>query len=234
MAPLTDKFLRLATDGGPVYTETDLTRFPVEPFNTFSNLVFLGIILFFAYKVYKEPRKHYFLSICIPILFLGFIGGTLYHATRNNPLWLYLDWVPIVLLCMAASFYFVFKLNRSLYYQIGIIILIVVISIGMRRMPVPGVSKDTVGYVATAAALLLPMAWYVISTKGRHAGFILAALVSFILAIFFRMFDRYVEAEILYMGTHWLWHLFGGISVFFLMTYIYRDANSKEQLVGTE
>jgi len=25
------------------------------------------------------------------------------------------------------------------------------------------------------------------------------------------------------MGTHWLWHTFGGIAVFFLLYYIYKD-----------
>lgn len=233
MIPLLKKALRLASDGGPIYKETDLTRFPVEPFNTFSNLVFLGIILYFAFKVYKEAGKQYFLALCIPVLFLGFIGGTIYHATRSSPWWLYLDWVPIVLLCMAASFYFVFRLDKSLYYQIGLIVLIAIISIGVRRLPVPPSFKETLGYIATAAALLLPMLWYVISTRGRHAGFIIAALGSFTLAIFFRMLDRFVDADVLFMGTHWLWHLFGGISVFFLMSYIYRDANSEEELSAT-
>ncbi|GHA23570.1 hypothetical protein GCM10007103_00770 [Salinimicrobium marinum] len=226
MSSTFEKILYLATDGGPVYKETDLTRFPVEPFNTFSNLVFLMIILFFAYKVYRETRKHYFLALCIPVLFLGFIGGTIYHATRSSAVWLYLDWVPIILLCMAASIYFVFKLDKSLLYKIGVIALIVAISIGVRRLPVPGLSKDTIGYLATAVALLLPMAWYVISTRGRYAGYILAALGSFTLAIIFRVSDRFVNTAILYMGTHWLWHLFGGISVFFLMAYIYKDANA--------
>lgn len=231
MLPEIDKILYLASDGGPVYKETDLTRFPVEPFNTFSNLVFLMIILYFAYKVYKNARKHYFLAICIPVLFTGFIGGTLYHSTRSSPAWLYLDWVPIVLLCMAASIYFVFKLEKSLYYQLGIVVLIVFLSIGMRRLPVPGLSKDTVGYLATAAALLLPMVWYIIETRGRYAGFILAALGSFSVAILFRISDRFVDTELLYMGTHWLWHLFGGISVFFLMTYIFKDANAEVEPV---
>lgn len=231
MIPFLQEALTLAADGGPVYQETDLTRFPVEPFNTFSNVVFLMIVLLFAYKVYQETRTHYFLAICIPVLFLGFIGGTMYHATRSSPAWLYLDWVPIVLLCMAASIYFVFKLDKSLFYKIGVIVLIVAISIGLRRLPVPGLSKDTVGYLATAAALLLPMAWYIIATQGRYSRYIFAALGSFVLAILFRISDRFVSTDVLYMGTHWLWHLFGGLSVFFLMTYIYKDARAENKKV---
>lgn len=229
MIPVLNDALRLAADGGPVYKETDLTRFPVEPFNTFSNLIFLLIILYFSFKVYRDPKRHYFLAWSLPVLFLGFIGGTVYHASRSHPVWLYLDWVPIILLCMAASFYFIFKINKPLLYRIGIIGLVVLISIGGRRLPVPPSYKESLGYLATAAALLLPLAWYIISTGGRNVRLIIAALGSFTLAIFFRMLDRFVETEVLFMGTHWLWHLFGGISVFFLMSYIYVDALEDDQ-----
>ncbi|WP_424492632.1 ceramidase domain-containing protein [Salinimicrobium sp. GXAS 041] len=226
---LSEKVLRLAADGGPVYTETDLSRFPVEPFNTFSNLVFLSIIIYFAFKVYKEPAKHYFLALSIPVLFLGFIGGTVYHATRSSPVWLYLDWVPIILLCMAASIYFIFRLQKSLLYKIAIIVLVAFISIGVRRLSVPGLSKDTVGYIATALALLLPLVWYMIATGFKNAKYIGASLMSFSFAIFFRMFDRFVETEFFFMGTHWLWHLFGGIAVFFLMSYIFIGTTSENE-----
>lgn len=234
IASILNEATRLVTDGGPIYKETDLTRFPVEPFNTFSNLVFFLIILYFSFKVYREAKTHYFLAWSLPVLFLGFIGGTVYHASRSHPVWLYLDWVPIVLLCMAASFYFVFKIPKPLLFKIGIIALIVFISIGGRRLPVPPSYKESLGYLATAAALLLPMAWYVISTRGRHAGLIVSALGCFTLAIFFRMLDRFVQSEFLYMGTHWLWHLFGGISVFFLMSYIYIDALADKEPAANE
>ena len=32
-----------------------------------------------------------------------------------------------------------------------------------------------------------------------------------------------VDTAIFSMGTHWLWHLFGGIAVHFLIAYIYQD-----------
>ncbi len=226
---LSERVMRLAADGGPVYTETDLSRFPVEPFNTFSNLVFLTIIIYFALKVYKEPSKHYFLALCIPVLFLGFIGGTVYHATRSSPLWLYLDWVPIILLCMAASIYFIFRMKKSIVYKVGVVAMVAFVSIGVRRLNVPVLSKDSVGYIATALALLLPLLWYMFSSNFKNAKYIGASLISFSLAIFFRMFDRFVETEFFFMGTHWLWHLFGGIAVFFLMSYIFRDIASENE-----
>jgi hypothetical protein len=47
------------------------------------------------------------------------------------------------------------------------------------------------------------------------------AFLSFGMAISFRVMDRFVE--IFPMGSHWLWHCFGALSVFFLMKYIYED-----------
>lgn len=101
-------------DSGPIYQETIAGRFPVEPFNTISNFLFLLIILYFSRKVYANYKQHLFLAYCLPVLFIGFIGGTLYHATRSAEIWLLLDWVPIVLLCIATAIYFCFKIGKGL------------------------------------------------------------------------------------------------------------------------
>jgi len=61
-------------DSGPIYRETIAGRFPVEPFNTLSNLLFLAIIVYFSAKVYKDYKRQAFLALAIPILFIGFFG----------------------------------------------------------------------------------------------------------------------------------------------------------------
>ena len=83
-------------DSGPVYRETIEGRLPVEPFNTASNFLFLAIIIYFVWKIRRNHRQHLFLAFILPVLFIGFIGGTLYHATRSHEIWLLLDWVPIL------------------------------------------------------------------------------------------------------------------------------------------
>ena len=41
----------MPNDRGPIYLETLMGRFPVEPWNTFSNLLFLALIVFWFLRV---------------------------------------------------------------------------------------------------------------------------------------------------------------------------------------
>ena len=50
-------------DSGPIYQETLAGRLPVEPFNTFSNIFFLLIILYFSIRVYSDYRQQRFFSV---------------------------------------------------------------------------------------------------------------------------------------------------------------------------
>ena len=90
-------------DSGPIYLETVEGRFPIEPFNTYSNLIFSFLIIYWGIKVYKNPKQHQFLAWVLPIIGTSYIGGTIYHATRSREFWLRLDWMPIMLLCAAWS-----------------------------------------------------------------------------------------------------------------------------------
>ncbi len=223
------EIIQLPHDTGPIYRETVMTRLPVEPFNTFSNLIFLCIVIYFSVKVYRDFRRHIFLGFCLPILAIGFIGGTLFHGTRSHQIWLFMDWVPIMLLCMAAVFYFIFKVFRLWWKRLLALTLLFTASFGIRLLPIPSVIRISLGYVITAITVLLPIVLYLIKTRGQHKELIIAAVLSFVLAVSFRSVDKILDIEFLYMGTHWLWHLFGGISVFFLMLYLYRDSTHLEK-----
>ena len=214
-------FLSFPQDSGPIYQETMAGRLPVEPFNTYSNIFFLIIIIYFSLRVYSDYKNHRFLAWSLPILFLGFIGGTVYHATRSHDVWMYMDWLPIVLLCLAVSVYYTIKLNASRKKRLLLILLVLFLVFGVRFIPLAPHVKTSVGYVATALGLLLPIITYFYTTKMHHWGYILLAFLSFGLAISFRILDNFVY--IIPMGTHWLWHTFGALSVFFLMNYIYNE-----------
>jgi len=214
-------FLSFPQDSGPIYQETMAGRLPVEPFNTYSNIFFLIIIIYFSLRVYSDYKNHRFLAWCLPILFLGFIGGTVYHATRSHDVWMYMDWLPIVLLCLAVSVYYTIKLKASRKKRLLLIFLVLFLVFGVRFIPLAQHVKTSVGYIATALGLLLPIITYFYTTKMHHWGYILLAFLSFGLAISFRILDNFVY--IIPMGTHWLWHTFGALSVFFLMNYIYNE-----------
>jgi hemolysin III len=210
-------------DSGPIYKETIMNRFPVEPFNTVSNLIFLATIIYFSYLIYKSDKNHYFLKACMPIYFVGFVGGTIYHATRSAEIWLLMDWVPIVLLCLACSIYFIARAHTDWWKKLIVVGVIILLNVMPRVVEFPQGFSTSMGYIGTAAAVVLPVALYGRFTKWRNFKFILFAVLCFIAAVSFRTLDRFNDIEFLYMGTHWLWHTMGGVAVFFLMTFIYRD-----------
>ncbi|TRO67485.1 ceramidase [Christiangramia sabulilitoris] len=208
-------------DSGPVYQETMAGRLPVEPFNTYSNILFLCIVIYYSLKVYKDYNNHRFLAWSIPVLFLGFIGGTVYHATRSHDIWMYMDWLPIVLLCLAVSVYYTIKLKMTRKSRTTLILVVLFLVFGIRMLPLPRGLETSIGYIATAIGLLLPLVTYFYTTKLHNWGYVLLAFLSFGFAIGFRILDGFYY--IIPMGTHWLWHVFGALSVFFLIKYIYKD-----------
>ena len=213
--------LKFPNDSGPIYLETLEGRFPVEPFNTYSNLVFLAIIIYWGIKVYKNPGQHLFLAWVIPVIAISYVGGTIYHATRSHEFWLRLDWMPIMLLCIALMIYFIFKLVANWWQRILVIILLLTVSIILRMLPIPTSLRISIGYTITALTILFPIGWYLFKTKGKGLLWIVLAFGFFALAIYFRSID--LSQTSFSMGTHWLWHFFGGVAVHFLIAYIFRD-----------
>lgn len=208
-------------DTGPLYAETLAGRFPVEPFNTLSNLIFFFTLVYWGVRVYKKPEDHRFLAYALPVLAVGWLGGTVYHATRSHEIWLLMDWVPILLLCFAAVLYFIFKLIRPLKYRLLVLAAVMLFSLGLRWLPVPGEYMLTIDYAISAITVLTPIIWYLKRTDWVHGSWVLAAVICFGIALVFRYLDA--RQQLLDIGTHWLWHLFGGISVFMMFKYIYED-----------
>jgi len=210
-------------DTGPIYKETIAGRFPVEPFNTYSNLIFLFIVIYFGIKIYKKPKNQWFLMVALPFIFIGYVGGTLYHGLRNEEAWLLLDWVPIRGLSFAAVLYFIFKWKKTWGKRLIFIGLIGAAFIGLRYLPLPAQLEHNIGYLISALSILIPIIGYLFKTKGRHLRPVVTAFVIFTLAVLFRFLDKRLDFEFFWMGTHWLWHLLGGTAVFFILQYIYRD-----------
>ncbi len=212
--------MRLA-DNGPLYAETVLGRFPVEPWNTASNAIFLFLIIYFAFRTKLDPRRYPFIVSCLPVLGVGMVGGTLYHATRSDPLWLVLDYLPIMILTGAASVFFWRILLGSFAKALALGVLpILCMRLLFKFAAIPIIVRITLGYTLLATAVILPSILVCIQGNSRGARLLTVAVVSFIIAIFFRFADLGFGAPLLPMGTHFLWHLFGGISTWGLMEFV--------------
>lgn len=212
---------KFPNDSGPIYQETIEGRIPVEPFNTFSNLIFIAILIYFWMKIKNNPKQHPFFLFAIPIIFISWIGGTMFHGTRSHEFWLVLDWLPIMLVCLGGIIYFIGKIKKKWWQRIAIFVGLMFLTIVLRFLKLPPAYRISFGYAVTAITVLTPFVWYACLTKWNNAHLILLGFLIFGLAVTFRTLDN--TMVLLSMGTHWLWHTFGGVAVFFLLLYIYKD-----------
>lgn len=215
-------------DHGPIYKETIAGRFPVEPWNTASNLVFLTVVIYWSIKVYPYFRDHKFLAFCLPVLLIGYIGGTVYHATRSHNIWLMMDWMPILLLCFAVVIYYFTKLNLPLIIPLLMISFpFILLFLLPRFVTLPRGMYPAIGYSSLAFIIVFPIVYYLAQTQWQHGISVLLSVLFFALAITFRSIDHSANIPFITMGTHWLWHFFGGVAVHFLIQFIFRDGTMK-------
>ena len=206
-------------DGGPIYTETDLSRVLVEPYNAISAAIFLLIVLYWAKMIWGKFKQHGFLSIAIPLLAVGGVGGTIYHAFRVSRIFLVMDWLPIMLLCLGTSLYFFIRIIGK-WWMALLIMIFTFFAQGflMRSGLIPIQLAVSINYMVMALIVLLPTYLMLHRTRFKNGKYVLYALFSFIAAITFRILD---PQALLPMGTHFLWHVFGALACHNMIHYIF-------------
>ena len=131
-----------------------------------------------------------------------------------------MDFVPIALLALAACVYFWLRilktsLSKGLLW-LGLYLILLVV----RSLLPPAIRRNiSFGYLFLALTIIMPAAIYCFMNARVGLSWLAGALLVFLPAVGFRWLDK--QYELLPMGTHFLWHLFGGVSVFLLMQYIY-------------
>ncbi len=214
-------------DHGPVYTETLryadnlMGRFPVEPWNTYSNLLFLALIVFWFLRVRGNIPEHRFIAYSLPVFLLGWVGGTVYHSTRSHDIWLFLDFGPIAILALAVALFFWRRQGIS-WFLAPVLVIGPPVLVGFAANAFD-VAGPWVGFPVLAFTILVPVLVHLARTGWENFGLVAGALAGFAVAVGFRSIDRVVLIEFLPMGTHWLWHSVGAGAVHLLMLYIYRS-----------
>lgn len=204
-------------DGGPNYTETDLSKWIVEPWNAATAGLFLLIVVYWVYTLWGQFREHKFLTAVIPLLAIGGVGGTLYHAFRMSPVFLLMDWLPIALITLGGSMYFMVRLLGKWYY--AVIVLQAAVGLEMLNFSlIPPRFAINVSYSIMGLLVLGPILIQLVKTGFANVKWVGMALASFALAILFRTADPWAWLP---MGTHFLWHTFGALTCHFLFVYIY-------------
>jgi hemolysin III len=216
------KAVKRTPDCGPIYKETDMSRMPVEPVNTVSNLIFLFIFIWWAWKTKLNFKKFPLLTFAMPLLLIGWIGGTIYHATRSHYIWLLIDYIPILILVLTAAVY-LWKMLVKNWVLVFLLALgpACIYRILFEMIHVHHTVYISVGYSILAANVVVPAVLHCALKYRRGWKALTAALLCFVIAIVCRQLDYNGIENPLPMGTHFLWHIFGGLSAFFLAHYIY-------------
>ena len=218
-------------DLGPRYTETPPDPYapdaPViaEPWNMVTASFFVLIVIVWLVRLRGRYLAFPFLMTCLPILFVGGVGGTLYHGLRTRQLYFFLDVIPIQVLALMGAVYLAVRLWRGSgwLYLGGAIVLN--LGVGYLLMvlvrPTSRTLAINLNYATIALAVVLPMVFVLVRLRFRYLGFVASALISFAIAWFFRLFDETLGVY-MPMGSHWLWHTFGAISTALLIEFFYR------------
>lgn len=215
-------------DSGPIYTETpaeirDRQPYPgliAEPWNTATAFLFVLIVVYWFVRLRGRLFQHPFLAVALPILFVGGIGGTLYHGLRNWVGFFLLDVIPIYFLGSAVSVYWWIRLGPKIRHLVMMLATLALIQL-LGQWQLPQVWAINLSYACLALLILVPLAIILLRTRFRHAGWVATSFVSFAIAWFFRLADTW-EPPLLPMGTHWLWHTFGAVTTAALSEYVYR------------
>ncbi|MBE0638596.1 MAG: hypothetical protein IH598_08750 [Bacteroidales bacterium] len=206
-------------DGGPVYHETDLDHLFVEPWNAISSLTFLIPVFYLLYHLRGQYRQYAFLIFwAAPLMAIGGIGSTLYHAFRAHRFFLFLDFVPIAIMTLSISIYLWNKVLPHWMYVIGVITVSLIFRFAAFRL-VEGHAAINLSYFITGLMIFLPAMIFLISTRFKYVKYLLYSALFLLLALFFRHADDW-ENQIFKAGTHWLWHIFTSIGALTLAVYL--------------
>jgi len=222
-----------APDGGLLYTETNLNSLLPEPLNTLTSCFFFLLAVYWIVRLKGFTSRHSFLSIASWLLLIGSVGGTIYHGLRKYPVFILMDWLPILLLCIMASAWFWIKVLQSPAAAAAVFIIFFLIEAAiyyLRKQEGEHLAAN-LNYAFMAAMVLIPVILYLIKIRFFQAKWVFAALLSFCAALFFRIADAW---PLLHFGTHFLWHIFGVIAVYSMFRFIYLLNEEKMHVIYSD
>lgn len=208
-------------DWGPIYKETIYGRWPVEPWNTATTLFFLLFVAYWAWKIRGSWRQHPLLVVTLPLIFVGFIGGFLYHSFRDNKLWLLMDWGPIMITALICCIYYWRQLLKSWSKSLLATFAPLVVVITALKFFLPVGLLMSLGYPILAILVLAPLFLCLRHKSFFEVRYLVYATLCVGVAITVRFMDRTSAMEFLPMGSHFLWHTLGALTCHFFIRFNY-------------
>lgn len=216
-------------DTGPIYFETHHPFHPwlIEPWNTVSNLAFLLLLLYWLPHARGANPLARYLRTGIPILAIGWVGGTLYHGWRNSELWHMLDYFPILFLVgwtatwfwrLCWSFPPHARFGKRTAAVVGFAAPCLAVPLFFAD-PRQSVFLGSLTYFLLAVAMMTPVAILALRGPDRPLRWFVLCLCFLFSAILLRGAEEQVAAK-LAVGTHFLWHCFGALACHFMILHL--------------
>jgi hypothetical protein len=215
--------LQVLTDGGGYYAETNLKNIIVEPWNAISSLSFWIPVVYIISLIKGRYKQYVFLTYSLPLLFLGGLGSTLFHAFRISSFLLWLDVLPTAILTISFIIYIWTKVLPHWSYTIGVLMLYFILQYFIFQYAGKG-SLINLSYLLRGIVIFLPTLLLLKKVNFRYASWLIMAIFMFIVALFFRYLDKDVVG-VMYMGSHWLWHLATSVGTLYLAKFLYHYTN---------
>ena len=216
-------------DGGMPYTETNLGRLVVEPWNFVTAVLFFILALYWLNVVRKDLKHHGFLFSMLILLTIGGIGGSVYHGFRLHRAFLMMDWMPIMLITFSASVYYFIKAWGKWWPPVFLIVAYFFTQGFLFQSGIPIQTAINISYASMSMIVLLPIIWYLSKSGFARWEFVAGALGSFGLALFFRWADKFAWIP---MGTHFLWHIFGLVAVHLMLRFVFLSNQPKAEKIN--
>ncbi len=213
-------------DWGPIYKETIYGRWPVEPWNTATTLFFFIFVAYWGWKIKDNWKDHLLIATCLPIIFVGFVGGFLYHSLRDNKWWLLLDWGPIMIIAIICCVYYWKHLLKSWIKSAAATFLPVLLAISLLKIFFPSGLLMSLGYPLLAIFVLTPLVLVFRKKTFHELRYLLRAVLCVISAITLRFLDRASIMDFLPMGSHFLWHTLGALTCHYFIRFNYENSLS--------
>lgn len=207
-------------DTGPIYYETHHPFHPwlIEPWNTISNLAFLALLLYWLPRARGDSPFARYLRLGVPILAVGWAGGTLYHGWRSWELWHMLDYFPILFLVGWTATWFWRLVGNRFATALGFAAPLLAVPLFFAD-PRQSVFLGSLTYFILAVAMMTPVALLALRRPDRSLRWFVLCLCFLFSAILLRGAEDAVAARF-EVGTHFLWHLFGAIACHFMMLHL--------------
>ena len=126
-------------------------------------------------------------------MFVGGVGGTLYHGLRVWHGFFLMDVLPIYLLGAIVSVYWWVRLGPRVRHLLAMMVVLGLIQLfGIWQLPPAW--KIQLSYALLATLILIPLALVMIRTRARHWPWVATSFVSFGIAWFFRIADTWRAA----------------------------------------